>query len=261
MADSFHIPLHSPDGGGLPVREGTLMVCCGNEKDPALCTHLEMETTRGVLPAEMKNREVVDQLVGEYEWTQEQLRRTIWHELGARIIGARKSEQFAHYLEQLLVLLLIGVGYMGIEPIDWRMIAWVGFGATALYLGGMYLNDASDVAFDQKHRKERPIPSGAISESVWKIGIGLLAVGMGALSIQGGATALLALGLFNCILIYNFAKTEVVPASNRALPVVIDHDGGGVCLCHDQAGDEFFGDSNSGMAAWVASVLCLYVVG
>ena len=91
---------------------------------------------------------------------------------------------------------LIGAGYMGIEPIDWRMVAWVGFGATALYLGGMYLNDACDVAFDREHRKERPIPSGAISESaVWKIGIGLLAVGMGALSIQGGATALLALGL------------------------------------------------------------------
>ena len=127
----------------------------------------------------------------------------------------------------------------------------------------MYLNDACDVAFDREHCKERPIPSGAISESaVWKIGIGLLAVGMGALSIQGGATALLALGLFNCILIYNFThKTEVVPASNRALPVVIDHDGSCVCLCHDQAGDEFFGDSNSGMAAWVASVLCLYVVG
>ena len=31
---------------------------------------------------------------------------------------------------------LIGAGYMGIEPIDWRMIVWVGFGATALYLGG-----------------------------------------------------------------------------------------------------------------------------
>ena len=44
------------------------------EKDPALCTHLEMETyTWEVLPAEMKNREVVDQLVGEYKWTMEQL--------------------------------------------------------------------------------------------------------------------------------------------------------------------------------------------
>ena len=74
----------------------------------------------------------------------------------------------------------------------------------------MYLNDACDVAFDREHCKERPIPSGAISESaVWKIGIGLLAVGMGALSIQGGATALMALGSFNCILIYNFTHKKL----------------------------------------------------
>ena len=38
--------------------------------DPALCTHLEMETyTWEVLPEDMKNRDVVDQLAGEYEWT------------------------------------------------------------------------------------------------------------------------------------------------------------------------------------------------
>ena len=35
-----------------------------------LCSHLEMETyTWEVLPNQMKNRDVVDQLVGEYEWT------------------------------------------------------------------------------------------------------------------------------------------------------------------------------------------------
>jgi hypothetical protein len=43
-------------------------------EDPGLCSHLEMETyTWEVLPAELKNREVTDQLVGEYEWTLEQL--------------------------------------------------------------------------------------------------------------------------------------------------------------------------------------------
>src|SRR3954467_14588405 len=40
--------------------------------------------------------------------------------------------------------------------------------ATCLYLGGMYLNDAFDVEFDRQNRKERPIPSGAISAGdVW----------------------------------------------------------------------------------------------
>jgi hypothetical protein len=38
--------------------------------DPARCHHLEMETyTWDVLPASLKNRSVVDQLVAEYEWT------------------------------------------------------------------------------------------------------------------------------------------------------------------------------------------------
>ena len=37
---------------------------------PAVCSHVEMETyTWEVLPDEMKQRDVVDQLVGEYEWT------------------------------------------------------------------------------------------------------------------------------------------------------------------------------------------------
>src|SRR3954468_4225694 len=45
-------------------------------------------------------------------------------------------------------------------------------GATALYIGGMYLNDAFDVEFDRLNRNERPIPSGAISVGdVWGYGL------------------------------------------------------------------------------------------
>ena len=139
-----------------------------------------------------------------------------------------------------------------------------GLWGNGFVFGGMYLNDACDVAFDREHRKERPIPSGAISESaVWKIGIGLLAVGMGALSIQGGATALLALGLFNCILIYNFTHKKLkwsplLIALCRWLLIMTAAAFAFVTIKPEMS---FFGDSNSGMAAWVASVLCLYVVG
>ena len=99
---------------------------------------------------------------------------------------------------------LIGVGYTK-GAVDWAMLAWLCAGATLLYLGGMFLNDVCDVDFDREHRKERPIPSDAISVgAVCKIAIGLLAVGVGLLSFQGGLTALLALGLFNCIFLYNF---------------------------------------------------------
>lgn len=67
----FHIPLHCPPtdrfGNTADHLLQTLDVLAA---DPARCPHLEMETyTWEVLPDEMKNRNVVDQLVAEYEWT------------------------------------------------------------------------------------------------------------------------------------------------------------------------------------------------
>src|SRR5688572_13786957 len=44
-------------------------------------------------------------------------------------------------------------------------------GASLMYIGGMYLNDAFDADFDRQHRRERPIPSGAIGvTAVWTLG-------------------------------------------------------------------------------------------
>ena len=159
---------------------------------------------------------------------------------------------------------LIGVGYTGIGAIDWSMILWLCAGGTAMYLGGMYLNDACDVAFDRKYRKERPIPSGAISEgTAWKIGIGLLGLGTGAMSLQGGTTALLALALFNCILIYNFLHKKiswspVLIALCRFFLIMLI-----ASFAHVTASTEgsFFAHQNSGLATWTASVLCLYIIG
>ncbi len=67
----FHIPLHSRPtplfGNTSDHILGLLKIL---QRTPSLCTHLEMETyTWEVMPAEMKNRSVVDQLVSEYEWT------------------------------------------------------------------------------------------------------------------------------------------------------------------------------------------------
>ena len=67
----FHIPLHAAPtelfGNTADHLLGTLDVLAAN---PALCSHLEMETyTWEVLPSELKNRSVVDQLVAEYDWT------------------------------------------------------------------------------------------------------------------------------------------------------------------------------------------------
>jgi hypothetical protein len=66
----FHIPLHSqPTALFDNTSDHLLGVMEALRANPALCTHLEMETyTWEVMPAEMKNRSVVDQLVSEYEW-------------------------------------------------------------------------------------------------------------------------------------------------------------------------------------------------
>lgn len=67
----FHIPLHAApqDGFGTTADHltGVLDAVRGN---PGLCQHFEMETyTWEVMPAALKRRDVVDQLVEEYAWT------------------------------------------------------------------------------------------------------------------------------------------------------------------------------------------------
>jgi hypothetical protein len=67
----FHIPLHArPTALFDTTADHLLGVLDEVKRAPSLCSHFEMETyTWEVMPAEMKKRNVVDQLVGEYEWT------------------------------------------------------------------------------------------------------------------------------------------------------------------------------------------------
>ncbi|HAM73445.1 MAG TPA: hypothetical protein DCM86_17565 [Verrucomicrobiales bacterium] len=72
----FHVPLHSPP---TPIFDTTSDHLLGAldwlRANPRLCSHLEMETyTWEVMPPELKNRSVVDQLVAEYGWCLAQLR-------------------------------------------------------------------------------------------------------------------------------------------------------------------------------------------
>lgn len=61
---------------------------------------------------------------------------------------------------------------------NWRPLAWLLTGASLLYTGGMFLNDAADARWDREHRRERPIPSGRIPPAaVWSAGSGFLAAG------------------------------------------------------------------------------------
>ena len=86
-------------------------------------------------------------------------------------------------------------------------------GVSALYLGGMFLNDAFDADFDRQHRPERVIPSGAISlPAVWGWGLAWLALGALSLIAIGKTTGVLALVLLACIVLYD-ATHKVITAS------------------------------------------------
>jgi UbiA prenyltransferase family protein len=87
-------------------------------------------------------------------------------------------------------------------------------GATALYLGGMFLNDAVDVPFDRQFRPERPIPSGCISRRavlVWSAG--WLAAGWLALLPLGADTARFSAALAAAIVFYDLVhkRTQLAP--------------------------------------------------
>jgi len=103
----------------------------------------------------------------------------------------------------------------------------LGAGATSLYTGGMFLNDAFDVEFDRLHRAERPIPAGQISaRSVWVLGSALLLFGQLLLFPFGLPATLAALLLVTAILLYDalhkrMALAPLIMAACRFLLYVV----------------------------------------
>ena len=67
----FHVPLHCPPTALFDTTADQLQrVIETLAANPTICSHIEMETyTWEVLPGELKQRDVVDQLAGEYDWT------------------------------------------------------------------------------------------------------------------------------------------------------------------------------------------------
>lgn len=97
---------------------------------------------------------------------------------------------------------------------NWYAFLWLGLGASLLYLGGMFLNDAFDVEFDRQFRSERPIPAGHISAwDVWWYGGLLLFIGWLLLFILSATVAGLALALVAAIIGYDaiHKRTEFAP--------------------------------------------------
>ncbi|HVV00362.1 MAG TPA: metabolite traffic protein EboE [Verrucomicrobiae bacterium] len=67
----FHVPLHSPPGGGLGNTSDHLLATLDwLAASPGACRHLEIETyTWEVLPPAMKSRALAEQMIAEYQWT------------------------------------------------------------------------------------------------------------------------------------------------------------------------------------------------
>lgn len=85
---------------------------------------------------------------------------------------------------------------------DQRLL-WLLLGGSLLYSGGMILNDAADAGYDREHRKERPIPRGAVSVgAAWVGGLICLVIGWIA-CIRGFSNVWLSIGLVVVILAYD----------------------------------------------------------
>jgi hypothetical protein len=126
-------------------------------------------------------------------------------------------------------------------------------GTSALYAGGMFLNDAFDVDFDRQRRSTRPIPSGAINEEwVWIYGWAWIALGVLLLIFCGKWTGALAVVLAVCIVVYD-ATHKVITASPWLM---------GLCRfwVYVIAASVGLGDFN-GRPIWCGAALALYIVG
>ena len=93
-------------------------------------------------------------------------------------------------------------------------LALLCLGATLLYTGGMFLNDAVDQAFDRRYRPERPIVAGKITaRSVWVLSLLLLTSGWVMCLCLGKPAAVAGSALVVTIVWYDFVhkKTTLAP--------------------------------------------------
>lgn len=140
-------------------------------------------------------------------------------------------------------------GSAGLPP--WGLLLLCA-GASLLYTGGMFLNDAFDAEFDRRYRPERPIPSGMVSAStVWWSGSLMLLAGSAALAWFGPQTAGFTLALVLLILAY-----DAVHKKTMLSPILM-----GACRFLLYLVAASVAGSVDGFTVWSALVLALYIVG
>jgi hypothetical protein len=144
---------------------------------------------------------------------------------------------------------LAGIVLAGTDPAT-VLVLPVLLGASLLYVGGMYLNDAFDAEVDSRHRSNRPIPAGLVQrQTVFQAGFGMLALGVLLFLLGGWGAGLAALVLAALIVLYNWHHK-----ANSLSPVVM-----GLCrfMVYVAAGVALAGD-----APWLGAALLLsYLIG
>ena len=75
-------------------------------------------------------------------------------------------------------VLLFGLTDGPSAEVAWWPLPWLLLAVSAIYVGGMILNDVFDAAWDTQHRPTRPIPSGQVSaDTAYVVGFSLLLAG------------------------------------------------------------------------------------
>ncbi|MCX6860310.1 MAG: UbiA family prenyltransferase [Verrucomicrobia bacterium] len=133
-----------------------------------------------------------------------------------------------------------------------RMVVVI-LSASAVYIGGMVLNDAFDADFDRQFRRERPIPSGAVSEQrVWQAGWSLMVAGVIGLAVQGWWTAVLSALLAGSVILYDAIHKRVTVS-----PVLMAACRFFLFLTVASVGER----GVTGEALWAALALAAWIVG
>jgi len=133
-----------------------------------------------------------------------------------------------------------------------RMVVVI-LSASAVYIGGMVLNDAFDADFDRQFRRERPIPSGAVSEQrVWQAGWSLMVAGVIGLAVQGWWTAVLSALLAGSVILYDAIHKRVTVS-----PVLMAACRFFLFLTVASVGER----GVNGEALWAALALAAWIVG
>lgn len=126
-------------------------------------------------------------------------------------------------------------------------------GATLLYFGAVFLNDAFDAEFDHDAAPSRPVPSGALSQqSCWRSGVALLVGGTLLLLGCGFSSGALGLALVLMIVVFN-----AIHRLTRVGPVL---HGISRCLLY-MLGASMADHGVTGWSIWCGLAAGLYVTG